>query len=133
MNEPVWVLDAAVLIAHEISLANFGGADGVRDAGLLESALAKPRNLFSYGKPSLFEMAASYSYGIIKNHPFVDGNKRTGFLVGAMFLELNGWLLSATEMEATNTIISVAAGTLSENELAEWYRQHCVQTPPVST
>lgn len=127
MNEPVWVLDAAVLIAHEISLANFGGADGIRDAGLLESALAKPHNFFAYTKPSLFEMAASYSFGIIRNHPFVDGNKRTGFLVGATFLELNGWQLSATEMETTETIISVAAGTLSERELAAWYQQHCVR------
>jgi death-on-curing protein len=126
VNEPVWVLDAAVLIAHEISLANFGGADGIRDAGLLESALAKPRNLFAYGKPSLFEMAASYCYGIIKNHPFVDGNKRTGFLVGATFLEINGWRLSATEAEATEAIISVAAGIKSEAELATWFGQHCV-------
>ena len=125
MNEPVWVLDAAVLIAHEISLANFGGADGIRDAGLLESALAKPRNLFAYGKPSLFEMAASYSYGIIKNHPFVDGNKRTGFLVGATFLELNGWQLTATETQATEAILSVAAGALGEKELAKWYERNC--------
>ncbi len=130
MNEPVWVLDAAVLIAHEISLANFGGADGIRDVGLLESALAKPHNLFAYGRPTLFEMAASYSFGIIRNHPFVDGNKRTGFLVGVTFLELNGWRLSATETEATEAIISVAAGTLSEQELAAWYQQHCVRLAP---
>lgn len=127
MNEPVWVLDAAVLIAHEISLANFGGADGIRDAGLLKSALAKPRNLFAYESPTLFEMAASYSYGIIRNHPFVDGNKRTGFLVGATFLELNGWQLSATETEATEAIVSVAAGVSGEKELAAWYQKHCVR------
>lgn len=96
----------------------------------MESALAKPRNLFAYGNPTLFEMAASYSYGIIKNHPFVDGNKRTGFLVGVTFLELNGWQFSATETEATKAIISVAAGTLSEQELAAWYQQHCVRVAP---
>ena len=133
MNEPVWVLDAAVLIAHEISLANFGGADGIRDAGLLESALAKPRNLFAYGEPTLFEMAASYSYGIIRNHPFVDGNKRTGFLVGATFLEINGWLLNASEAQATEAIMSVAAGTLSEKELAAWYKRHCAQLAPTKS
>lgn len=126
MNEPVWVLDAVVLIAHEISLANFGGADGIRDAGLLESALAKPHNLFAYGEPTVFEMAASYTFGIVKNHPFVDGNKRTGFLVGAAFLQLNGFQLTASESDATQTIVGLAAGEISEAQLAAWFEGNTI-------
>jgi len=121
-KEPIWVLDAAAMIAHEISLANFGGGDGIRDVALLESALGKPKNLYAYGKPDLHDLAASYTYGIVKNHPFVDGNKRTGFLVGALFLELNGQLLIASEPEATRVIAGVAAGDISEASLAEWFR-----------
>lgn len=128
MSEPVWLLDAAVLIAHEVSLANFGGADGIRDLNLLQSALARPRNLFAYGNPGLHELAAAYTAGIVRNHPFVDGNKRTGFLAGAAFLELNGWRLTATEMEATQTILGVAAGEISETALAEWFEAHAVKS-----
>ena len=124
MNEPVWLLDAAVLIAHEISLANFGGADGIRDAHLLASALARPKNLFAYEKPDLYELAAAYTLGIVKNHPFVDGNKRTGFLAGAAFLELNGIKLIASEPEATRVILGVASGAVIEEQLADWYRSN---------
>ena len=122
MNEPVWLLDAAVLIAHEVSLANFGGADGIRDLNLLRSALARPRNLLAYGNPGLHELAAAYTVGIVRNHPFVDGNKRTGFLAGAAFLELNGGRLVAAEIDATRTVLGVAAGEISEAQLAEWFR-----------
>ena len=122
MNEPVWLLDAAVLIAHEVSLANFGGADGLRDLNLLRSAVARPRNLFAYGNPGLHELAAAYTVGIVRNHPFVDGNKRTGFLAGAAFLELNGDRLVAAEIDATRTVLGVAAGEISEAQLAEWFR-----------
>ena len=124
MNEPVWLLDAAILIAHEISLANHGGSEGIRDPHLLASALARPKNLFAYEKPDLYEMAAAYTLGIVKNHPFVDGNKRTGFLAGAVFLELNGENLVASEPEATRIIIGVAAGAVSEQQLADWYRDN---------
>ena len=124
MNEPVWLLDAAVLIAHEISLANFGGAEGIRDAHLLASALARPKNLFAYEKPDLYELAAAYTLGIVKNHPFVDGNKRTGFLAGAAFLELNGIKLIASEPEATRVILGVASGAVIEEQLADWYRSN---------
>jgi len=89
VSDPVWLLEVAVLIAHEVSLANFGGANGIRDQNLLESALAKPRNQFVYGNTEIPELAAAYTSGIVQNHPFVDGNKRTGFLAGATFLELN--------------------------------------------
>ena len=124
MNEPVWLLDAAVLIAHEISLANFGGAEGIRDLKLLESALARPKNLFAYKQPDLFELAAIYTSGIVKNHPFVEGNKRTGFLAGAAFLELNGLDLSASEPEATRIILGVAAGDVDDTQLAGWFREN---------
>ncbi len=123
-SDPVWVLDAAVMIAHEISLANFGGGDGIRDVALLESASGKPKNQYAYGEPDLQDLAASYTYGIVKNHPFVDGNKRTGFLTGALFLELNGLLLIASEPEATRVIVGVAAGDISEATLADWFRAH---------
>lgn len=121
MNEPLWLLDEAVLIAHEISLAQFGGSDGIRDAALLESALARPKNLFAYSKPTFMQLAAAYTYGIVRNHPFVDGNKRTGFLAGAAFLELNGLKLRATETDATSIIVGVAAGGVTEEQLAQWY------------
>ena len=123
-NEPVWLLDTAVLIAHEISLANFGGAEGIRDTHLLTSAMARPKNLFVYEKPDLYELAAAYTSGIIKNHPFVDGNKRAGFLAGAAFLELNGITLIASEPEATRIILSVASGVVNEAQLANWYREN---------
>jgi len=123
VSDPVWLLEVAVLIAHEVSLANFGGADGIRDRTLLESALAKPRNLFVYQNPEIPELAASYTAGIVQNHPFVDGNKRTGFLAGAAFLELNGYRLTATEPEATRVIMGLAAGDISESQLAAWYQQ----------
>jgi len=122
VNEPTWLLDAAVLIAHEMSLANFGGAEGIRDTHLLASALARPKNLFVYEKPGLHDLAAAYTFGIVKNHPFVDGNKRTGFLAGAAFLELNGVTLAASEPEATRIILGVASGSVSEGQLADWYR-----------
>ena len=124
MNEPVWLLDAAVLMAHEISLANFGGGEGIRDPGLLASALARPKNLFLYGSPGIHELAAAYTAGIIQNHPFIDGNKRTGFLAGAAFLELNGQRLTASEPHATHIIVGLATGEVSETELAVWFQNH---------
>lgn len=124
MNEPVWLLDAAVLMAHEISLANFGGGQGIRDPGLLESALARPKNIFLYGSPEIYELAAAYTAGIVQNHPFIDGNKRTGFLAGAAFLELNGQRLTASELDATHIIVGLAAGEVSETELAVWFQNH---------
>jgi death-on-curing protein len=120
----VWLLETAVLIAHEISLANHGGGAGLRDHGLLQSALARPRNLYEYSKPGLPEMAAAYMAGIIKNHPFVDGNKRAGFLAGAAFLELNGLSLVATEPEATQMILGLASGEITEAQLSHWLQRN---------
>lgn len=122
MKEPVWVLREVVLMAHEQSLAQFGGSEGVRDEGLMDSALGKPRNLFAYGQPSLFELAASQAFGLVRNHPFIDGNKRTGFIVALTFLQLNGWRLEASEVDATLRTLALAAGEMTEAAYAEWLK-----------
>ena len=122
MKEPVWVLREVVLMAHEQSLAQFGGPAGVRDEGLLDSALSKPQNLFNYGKPTLFELAASYAFGLVKNHPFIDGNKRTGFVIAVIFLELNGCRFQATEVDAALRTLALAAGEMSEAAYADWLK-----------
>lgn len=113
-----------LLMLHEESLAEHGGAPGLRDEGLLESALARPLNLVHYGKPDAAALAASYGVGLAKNHPFVDGNKRAAFLAVGLFLALNGWRLQATQAEATLTMLAVAAGDLSEEAFAAWLRAH---------
>jgi death-on-curing protein len=131
MKPPVWVLREVVLLAHEQSLAEFGGSAGIRDEGLLDSALGKPPNLFAYGQPSLFDLAASYAFGIVKNHPFIDGNKRTGFIVAVAFLQFNGWRLEASEVDATLRTLALAAGELSESAYAEWLKANSKRaTPP---
>jgi death-on-curing protein len=117
-------------MAHEISLANFGGGEGIRDSGLLKSALARPKNQFPCGNPGIHELAAAYTAGIVQSHPFVDGNKRTGFLAGAAFLELNGWVLTASEPDATKTIFGLAAGEVTEAELADWFERNSEKSVP---
>ena len=116
----VWLPAAVVLGAHTRSLAVYGGAPGVRDEGLLMSALARPENLAAYGAPSVFELSAAYGWGLVRNHPFIDGNKRTAFLASAVFLELNGWRLVAPEEEATAVIFALAAGEVGEAAFAQW-------------
>ena len=120
MKEPEWLLREVVLAVHERLLAEFGGSAGIRDTGLLESALARPVNLYAYQSPELCGLAASYAFGIVKNHPFVDGNKRSGFAAVAMFLELNGRRLSASEADATIRTLALAAGEMSEAQFATW-------------
>jgi len=123
MREIVWIEERDALALHNRLLALDGGLPGVRDAGLLQSAFARPRQLHAYGdKPDVIDMAAAYTAGIIRNHPFIDGNKRTGFLVGVLFLELNGHDFTATEESAGQAILSLAAGTLDEPALAAWLR-----------
>jgi len=100
MKAPVWILRETVLALHERLLAEFGGSSGVRDGGLLDSTLARPENLLAYGKPSVFELAASYAFGLVKNHPFIDGSKRTGFATAVLFLELNRQRFQASEADA---------------------------------
>jgi death-on-curing protein len=124
MTEPRWVDRRALLFLHSESLAEHGGADGIRDEGLLESALARPLNLLACENPDLAAMAAAYGVGLAKNHPFVDGNKRAAFLAVGLFLSLNGWRLVATQVDATRAMLAVAAGELDEAGFAEWIRQH---------
>lgn len=119
-----WVHPQALVLLHDESLAEHGGAPGVRDAGLLDSALARPPNLAHYGSPDVFELAASYGVGLAKNHPFVDGNKRAAFLAIGLFLAMNGHRLTASQAEATLTMLAVAAGELAEPALAAWLRAH---------
>ncbi|MBK7617539.1 MAG: type II toxin-antitoxin system death-on-curing family toxin [Burkholderiales bacterium] len=115
-----------LLMLHEESLAEHGGAPGVRDEGLFESALARPLNLVQYGQPDTADLAASYGVGLAKNHAFVDGNKRVAFLAVGLFLALNGWRLQATQAEATLTMLAVASGELTEDTFAAWLRSHIV-------
>ena len=120
----VW-LDAAVLDAvHDEQLAEHGGARGVRDRGLFESALARPRQQAAYGEPDAAALAAAYGYGLARNHPFVDGNKRTAFVAVELFLALNSFELRAGDADCVMTMLSLAGGTLSEEDFAAWVRQH---------
>lgn len=121
-----WVNRQVLLLLHEESLAEHGGAPGLRDAGLLDSALARPLNLALYGDPDVAELAAAYGIGLAKNHAFVDGNKRAAFLALGMFLALNGQRLQATQLDATLTMLAVAAGEISEKVLSQWIRDHMV-------
>ncbi len=120
-----WIDRRALELLHDESLAVHGGASGLRDEGLLESALARPLNLVAYGAPDVHELAAAYGVGLAKNHPFVDGNKRAAFLAVGMFLALNGWRLTAPQADATLTMLAVAAGQMDEPTFARWLRQHC--------
>ena len=122
MKTPVWILRETALTLHEQTVMEFGGEASIRDEGLLDSALAKPQNLFAYGKPTLFELAASYAFGLVKNHPFLDGNKRVGFILAVVFLELNGYRFEATEAEAAMRTRALAAGEMSEAQYAAWLK-----------
>jgi len=125
MKRPVWLDRTDCLAIQEMMLAQHGGMAGVRDEGLLESALARPQNLFSCGSPTMPEMAASYAVGIILNHPFVDGNKRTGFMMAATFLELNGLVFAATEESVVEKTLALAAGELKEAGYVSWLKASC--------
>ena len=123
MSEPLWIDEQDVLVLHDRLLALDGGAAGVRSVALLQSALARPQQLYAYGEaPNIIDMAAVYIAGIVRNHPFVDGNKRTGFVVGVLFLELNGRRFIANEEDATQAILELAAGTLDEGAFTRWMR-----------
>jgi death on curing protein len=120
VTAPVWVLRETVLALHEQLLAEFGGPPGLRDEGLLSSAMVRPENLHTYGTPSRFDLAASYAFGLVKNHPFVDGNKRIGFATAVLFLELNGVRFEAPEVDAVVQTLALAAGDLDETSYAAW-------------
>lgn len=119
----VWIATEVALAAHAEQLAEHGGAEGVRDAGALESAMMRPRNLAQYEEPDAAALAAAYAYGIARNHPFVDGNKRTAAVVAETFLALNGYGLDASDAEVVVAFLALAAGELAEDELADWFRQ----------
>ena len=126
MKEPVWIREIEALTFHAQQIALFGGSDGVRDRGLLNSALARPKNLFAYAERELTmaELAAAYAAGISNNHPFVDGNKRTAMQVAFVFLEFNGFPVTASQEEACLTFLSLAAGEISEQLLAQWFEHN---------
>ena len=120
----IWIDRRALLLLHGESLFLHGGAPGLRDEGLLDSALARPENLAAYGQPDVFDCAAAYAFGLAKNHPFIDGNKRAAFLGAGMFLRLNGFRLTATQHEATLTMLALAASDITEAAYADWLRNH---------
>lgn len=126
MNELRWILPVAVHIMHAESLLLFGGSSGVRDAGAIESALARPRNLFIYASPDIFDLAAAYTAGLCQNHGFVDGNKRISFLVGYTFLADNGILIRAEQAEVVAAMLALADHTIDETGYAAWLRDHSV-------
>jgi death-on-curing protein len=129
VKEPAWVDERDALTLHDKLLVAHGGARGIRDPGLLKSALARPLQQFAYSeKPDLIAMAAAYTTGIVKNHPFVDGNKRVGFVVGVLFLEMNSYRFKATEEDAAQAVLRLASSDLDEEGYAQFLRQNSVQS-----
>lgn len=126
MNEPVWIEKAECFAFHDALLARFGGLGGIRDEGLLDSALNRPLHLFHYGEPSLFDLAAAYAEGIVKNHPFLDGNKRSGLMAAALFLESNGFVFQAPEEEAVLQTLALAADAIGAGEFSAWLAKSCI-------
>ena len=125
MNDSVWIEKADCLGFHNVLLSRFGGLEGLRDEGLLESALARPHQLLNYGTPSAFHLAASYAHGIVKNHPFLDGNKRSGLMAAALFLEINGWVFHPSEEDAVIQTLALAASEITVEEFALWLEHSC--------
>lgn len=120
-----WIVESVALAIHEAQLAEHGGMAGIRDEGLFLSAMARPQNVAAYGdRPDVSDLAAAYAFGLARNHPFLDGNKRTAFVVMELFLNLNGWVLEADDADCITTMESVAAGKLPEKSLAAWLRDH---------
>ena len=125
MKQPNWINRKALLYLHSASLATFGGSTGIRDEGLLDSALARPQNRLLYSPESdLFDLAASYGFGPARNHPFVDGNKRAAFHSAGLFLSINGYELVVDQLDAIQTIVRLAAGEMAEQDFALWVRQN---------
>ncbi|MGA7724594.1 MAG: type II toxin-antitoxin system death-on-curing family toxin [Opitutaceae bacterium] len=129
MKEPIWLSGTEVLAFHEEQLREHGGLSGVRDENALEGALARPSNLFHYEKPDLASLAAVYAHGIAKNHPFNDGNKPTAFVCTAVFLGLNGVRLTLSEVRAVEMMLAVAAGNMSQEEVAKLIRENSGALP----
>jgi death on curing protein len=127
MTEWIWVATDVALAAHREQLAEHGGGEGIRDERLLDSAMARAPNLAAYGEPDSAALAATYAFGIARNHPFVDGNKRTAAVVSETFLVLNGYALNASDAELVVAFLALASGDLSEDELADWFRTRLVK------
>lgn len=125
MNEPHWLNRSVIIAIQGELLARFGGLEGIRDEGLLDSALGRPHQSFHYGQPDLFDLAATYAHGLAKNHPFLDGNKRIGFMAAYTFLAINGQQLEAPEEEAVLQTLALAAGETEADEYAAWLRRSC--------
>lgn len=128
MSRWLWLSQAVIVAVHDAQLATHGGGMGVRDQSLLESALARPENLAAYGTPDAADLAAVYGFGISRNHAFIDGNKRTGFVAAEMFLILNGFQLTADDTNSALTMLAVSAADITESEFAAWIRLNIVKT-----
>ena len=128
MSKPIWIEVELVLAIHDRQLVEHGGAAGLRDEALLDSALDRPKNQFAYERADVVELAVKYTAGIVQNHPFVDGNKRTGFIVGILFLELNGYRFRASEEAAAQAIVELAAGTMDEQAFCAFLRANSKRT-----
>jgi death-on-curing protein len=130
MEQPLWMEAVDAVLAHDLSIAAHGGSLGIRDPGLLESALARPKNIWAYAEtpPSLAALAAAYAFGISANHPFLDGNKRTALLVSFAFLDANGMEVNASQEDAYLTILGLAGGEITESQLALWFAEHTAAT-----
>jgi death-on-curing protein len=127
MSEPIWIDAPLVLAIHDRQLAEHGGAEGLREESLLQSALGRPKNHLAYAGADFAVLAGMYTAGIVKNHPFLDGNKRTGFLLGVLFLELNGYRFTASEEDAAQAVLQLAAGGIDEGEYCAFLRAHVQQ------
>ena len=125
-TEPIWIIPEAVIAIHKRQISEHGGGNGLRDPGLLDSALAKPKNIFTYSnkKTPISELAAAYAIGIARNHPFVDGNKRIALVISLLFLKLNRWELICAADDLYKTFMALADGTLSEADLSTWFADH---------
>jgi len=129
MTDIIWIADPVILAIHDEQLAEHGGLSGTRDQGLLESALARPKNMYAYGEEDVAVLAAAYCYGIARNHPFLDGNKRTAFVAAELFLMLNGYMLMADDADCILTMLKVADGSLAEADFITWINQNITSVP----
>ena len=128
MSEPFWICEDIAKAIHADQISQHGGSSGIRDENLLSASLARPRHLFAYGEPTLFDLAAAYGYGLAKNHPFIDGNKRAAFAVMATFLELNGYSLDVPEMDVVAVMEGLATDQENQDSLAKWLEENSVQS-----
>lgn len=126
MNEPLWISEKIVQAIHQNQIQQHGGSLGIRDENLLSASLARPKHFLAYGQPKLFDLAAAYGYGLAKNHPFIDGNKRTAFAVMATFLLVNGYLLDVPEMEVVEMMEQLATNQQTQESLAKWLEKNSV-------